>query len=136
MWLLLAAQAGADPCARHEDNLDAPFNREIGGPVDVDIHLYLNDLVAIKDAEQSFVSDVFMRAEWPDTRLAHISREPCSADAAQLWTPQLQILNRRVIDRASQPDLLSFTLVSGLGPEVVRLAPLLYLAVFVRVFVV
>jgi hypothetical protein len=75
------------------------------GPVTVDIHLYVNDLIKIEDSQQSFVSDVFLRAQWVDSRLAHDGPGPCAAQPNQVWTPGLQVLNRRSVERLSEPDL-------------------------------
>jgi hypothetical protein len=153
LLLVLAAQSGANPCVVHENNFDAPLPVG-GGPVEVHLHLYVNDLTEIKDAQQSFVGDVFFRVEWLDARMAHRGPEPCSAALEQVWNPQLQLLNRRVVDKVQQPDLVifpngtvrqvvraygdfsfradltnfpfdqqqvGFTLISSLGPEMVRL---------------
>jgi hypothetical protein len=118
LWLLWAAQSGANnPCAIHGNSFDSPA-RAGGGPVRVNIHLYLNDLTEIKDAEQSFVSDVYFRAEWRDPRLAHGGPEPCTAAAEEVWNPGLQLLNRRVLDRVKQPPLLVAT--DGTVRQVVR----------------
>jgi hypothetical protein len=117
LWLLLAAQSGANPCVIYENNFDAPVPVG-GGPVEVHVRLYMNDLTEIKDAEQSFVSDVFFRVEWLDTRMAHRGPEPCSAPLAQVWNPQLQVLNRRVVDRVKQPELVVFP--NGTVRQVVR----------------
>ena len=104
LLLVLATQAQGDACVFRENNLDAPLPLG-GGPVPITIHLYLNDLVEVRDAEQSFVADVFIRAEWLDPRLAHGAAQPCSVDEVTIWTPQLQLLNRRNIDRVLQPEL-------------------------------
>ena len=104
LLLLAAVQAGASPCVFYENSLEAPHRPE-GGAVEVDIHLYLNDLIEIKDAEQSFVSDVFFRADWVDLRLVHSGSEPCSVNVGQIWNPGIQLMNRRIVDRVNQPDL-------------------------------
>jgi hypothetical protein len=66
-------------------------------PIDVFIRLYVNDIIKIQDVEQSFVADVVFRAEWTDRRLAHSSASPCVATEQQIWTPQTQALNLRVM---------------------------------------
>jgi len=76
------------------------------GPTDVLVRLYVNDIVTIKDAEQSFIGDVLFRAEWLDPRLAHDGVVPCHAAADQIWTPVLQLLNRRHIERIRAPELI------------------------------
>ncbi len=94
LLLLLAGELLAENCTLTAHDLSAlPPTR--GGPVDVDINLYMSDLIEIRDSDQSFVSDVFFRAEWRDTRLAHSGQQPCYVDERDIWTPQLQLLNRR-----------------------------------------
>ena len=66
-------------------------------PIDVFVRLYVNDITKIQDVEQSFVADVVFRAEWSDPRLAHSAPVPCLATELQVWTPQIQSLNLRVI---------------------------------------
>ena len=75
------------------------------GPTVVDIRMYLNDLSAINDAEQSFIADVFFRANWHDPRLAHDGEAPCTVGSQPLWTPVLQLLNRRHVERIRPPEL-------------------------------
>jgi len=102
--LFFAAQGFAEDCYVTERNLNAlPHSSD--GPVQVNIQLYMNDLIEIKDSMQSFVSDVFMRAEWLDPRLAHEGTAPCTIESSQVWTPGLQLLNRRSVERLNAPDL-------------------------------
>jgi hypothetical protein len=102
--LFFAAQGFAEDCHFTERNLNAlPASGD--GPVQVDIQLYMNDLIEIEDSKQSFVSDVFMRAEWLDPRLAHEGIAPCTIEPSQVWTPGLQLLNRRSVERLNAPDL-------------------------------
>jgi len=75
------------------------------GPTDVVIRLYVNDIIAIHDAEQSFTGDVLFRAEWTDSRLAHTGQTACIAAMDQVWTPLLQLLNRRHVERIREPQL-------------------------------
>ena len=117
LWFALAPQVHANACAVQENNFDPPPARE-EGPVKVNVHVYLNDLTEIRDAKESFVGDVFMRAEWMDSRLAHAGPEPCSADPGQIWTPHLQILNRREMDQIGEQQLV--VLPDGSVRQVVR----------------
>ena len=104
--LMVALQLRADPCVFHENALTAPLNAKGESPVGVEVEAYLNDLIEINDADKSFLADIFLRAEWTDPRLAHDSAEACSIDQAGIWTPRLQLLNRRNVDRVSEPELL------------------------------
>ncbi|MDH4039278.1 MAG: hypothetical protein OEW92_05275 [Gammaproteobacteria bacterium] len=102
----LASQAFANPCVFTENNLAPPLNADGGKPVEVEVELYLSDLIGIKDADKSFVADVFLRAEWTDPRLAHGGTQPCSVQQGQVWTPQLQLLNRRKLDEVNDPEFI------------------------------
>lgn len=75
------------------------------GPTEVTIRLYINDITSIHDVDQSFVADVLFRAEWQDPRLAHDGMEACQADIGKIWTPVLQLLNRRSVERIREPQL-------------------------------
>ena len=102
--VIFCGQVFAEDCSFAEHDLNAP--PKIGtNAVEVEIHLYLNDLVDIHDSQQSFESDVFVRAEWMDSRLAHGGMTACIAAPHQIWTPELKLLNRRHIDRADPPVL-------------------------------
>ena len=104
MLLLFAGQLFAEPCVFPAHNFDAP-PRVGEEPVAVGIHLYMNDLIEVRDSQQSFVSDVFIRVEWLDARLAHGGLTACTATAGQIWTPEMKILNRRSLERINDPDL-------------------------------
>ena len=98
LLLLMAGQAGAEDCVFPEHDLTALPDTG-GTPLEVNIHLYLNDINEIHDSKQSFVSDVFIRAQWQDSRLLHSGTEPCYVDQTDIWTPQLQLLNRRSLEQ-------------------------------------
>ena len=102
--LMFAGQAFAEACHFRDQDLGT-LPDSGSGPVEIGILLYLNDLTEIEDAQQSFVSDVFIRAEWMDSRLAHSGLTPCTADDSQIWTPGLMLLNRRVLERVYDPEL-------------------------------
>lgn len=104
LWVISAA-ANADQCAWQEKGLTGrPVHAP--GPTAVTLRLYVNDIISIHDAEQSFVADVLFRADWQDPRLAHPGPEPCAADAGQIWDPVLQPLNRRTVERIRSPQLM------------------------------
>ncbi len=69
------------------------------GPTEVRLQVYINDIVSINDAQQSFTGDVFMRVGWHDPRLAHAGDAPCAADFRAIWWPELQVMNRRSLER-------------------------------------
>lgn len=105
LWLCLAsANAIAQECAFDQaELLQRPGDPAL--PTEIMVRLYVIDITKILDVEQSFVTDVVFRAEWSDPRLAHDRSIPCVARLDQIWTPQLQSLNRRVVDRSDAPLL-------------------------------
>jgi hypothetical protein len=74
-------------------------------PTDVFARLYVNDITKIQDVDQSFVADVVFRAEWSDPRLAHSAPVPCLATELQIWAPQIQSLNLRVMEQRTPPEI-------------------------------
>lgn len=102
--LLFAGIVAAESCVLPEvDILALPATGE--GPMRVEVDLYLSDLTEIHDSTQSFVGDVFFRAKWLDPRLAHGRPQPCTVEETDIWTPQLQLLNRREVERVRAPQL-------------------------------
>jgi hypothetical protein len=75
------------------------------GPTDVVLRMYVNDINAINDADQSFLADVLFRADWHDPRLVQNGTAACSVGMQQVWTPVLQLLNRRKVERIRDPAL-------------------------------
>ena len=104
LLLVLAGRALAEACEFPQHDLNALPPTD-GAPVEVDIQLYMSDLTGIEDAEQSFAADLFVRARWTDPRLAHRGSQPCSVAETAIWTPALQLLNRRKLERVRVPEL-------------------------------
>jgi hypothetical protein len=105
--LMWASSAFADRCLFADSALEIrPLASK--GPTEVTLRLYVNDIISIHDVDQSFTSDVLFRAEWHDPRLAHGNKLPCRADLDQIWTPSLQLLNRRSVERIREPELSVF----------------------------
>lgn len=96
--------AYADDCVWSEAGLTGWPDRE-RGPTPVTLRTYVNDIVAIDDANQSFTADVMFRVDWSDPRLAHPGPEPCRAVREEIWTPHLQLLNLRKVQRTREPEL-------------------------------
>ena len=105
LLVLLSHTALAAECVFEPRNLSTlPTSDE--GPTAVTLRLYVNDIISIHDADQSFIGDVFFRADWHDSRLAHPGSDPCIAGMEQVWTPMLQLLNRRTVERIREPTLV------------------------------
>jgi hypothetical protein len=63
----------------------------------VAVAFYLNNIVAINDAEQSIVMDVSIALRWRDAHLADPARGefaiPCPLSLDRMWTPRIQTDN-------------------------------------------
>jgi len=59
----------------------------------VQVEAFVADVIAIRDAEQSFEADVYFVATWKDPRLAGPARRSIPLD--EIWHPNAQILNDR-----------------------------------------
>ena len=63
-------------------------------PTQVAVAYYLNNIVAINDAEQSIVLDAYIMFRWQDARLADPARGkfavPCPLSRDRMWTPRIQ----------------------------------------------
>mgnify|MGYP001815910083 FL=1 len=101
---LICANAFAQDCTFDSPDLLLRPG-EPGQPTEVLIRVYVVDITKILDVEQSFVTDVYFRAEWTDPRLVHDGPLPCQARPDQVWTPQVQSLNRRTLDSTSPPQI-------------------------------
>lgn len=73
-------------------------------PTDVTVRVYINDINKIHDEKQSFTGDVLFRADWHDPRLAHRDTVACTVKAEHIWTPGLQLLNRRDMELIQTPN--------------------------------
>lgn len=99
---LLIYPAQADHCVLPQGNMMTRPAAQ-AGPTEVAVRVYVIDIIKINDAEQSFTSDVFFRADWKDPRLTHGGPEKCSLNRGDIWSPGLRMLNRRTL----QSDLPS-----------------------------
>jgi len=68
-----------------------------GGPTEVAVGVYLIDVSAVNDADQSISADVFVLLRWRDPRLAGVFQATEKVSLEEIWDPQFQILNRRSI---------------------------------------
>ena len=70
-----------------------------GKPLEVAVQFTLIDIIAIKDAEQTFGVDLVFTADWRDPRLSAAalggSLEGCRIRLEDIWHPDLGVLNRR-----------------------------------------
>lgn len=68
------------------------------GAVRVDVGVFLIDVSAVDDAEQSFTADLFVSLRWRDPRLG-ATVAGCRLPFGKIWHPQLDIVNRRFAKR-------------------------------------
>jgi hypothetical protein len=104
LLMIWASSSFAEQCLFEDSTLGTrPFSTK--GPTEINLRLYINDIVSIHDVDQSFMADVLFRAEWHDPRLRHSDPVACQAANGQIWTPVLQLLNRRSVERIREPEL-------------------------------
>ena len=99
----LAATVASTSVARSQETALAPATDPAR---EVRIGLYLADLVEITGADQSFSADVFLDATWDDPDLADTSAGMRTLDLADVWHPQLLILNQRGVSPSMPEEVL------------------------------
>lgn len=65
------------------------------GATKVQVAMYLADLSAVSGANQTFLADLIITAEWMDPRLAGRWAGRHKAEIRDVWTPNLLIVNQR-----------------------------------------
>jgi hypothetical protein len=65
------------------------------GALEVQVSIFVVDVLRILDADQSVEADVLFRLEWRDERLAQAGGQPRTVDLGSLWHPLLQPLKPR-----------------------------------------
>ncbi len=121
LLLMMASHSGLTAeCTPGRSDLLLRPGRD-AGPTRIHIQAFVNDIVAINDAEQSFTSDVFVRAQWRDPRLAHTGDTHCTMAMGTFWWPQLQMMNRRSVQNVREvppqvmPDGTVMMVLRGFG---------------------
>ena len=75
------------------------------GPTDVEVFLYLIDIISIDGVSQSFTADLFVLLKWQDPRLASADDSVRRLPLDSVWNPRLQILNQRKLE-TTFPELV------------------------------
>jgi hypothetical protein len=98
--LLLVAITAPGLCA-----IDADLSRPdtAGSPTSVRVGIYLVDLHEISGADQAFLADLVIQAEWLDPRLAGRWPDLHGVALDDVWNPRLQLVNQRGVT-ASLPQ--------------------------------
>ena len=103
-WILAALLLGtlvAPDVRAAEADLSRPG---AGGPATpVRVNLYLAGLYEISGADQTFLADVVLQAEWQDPRLVGTWSGVRGMDLEDMWSPRLQLVNQRGVS-ASLPQ--------------------------------
>jgi hypothetical protein len=90
-----------------------------GGPDEITVRLGLLDIAGIDDREQVFNVDIFLEAEWQDSRLAvgdDATQDLRTFEIGDIWSPRLLVVNSRGLDVL----LPQTATVDRLGKVVVR----------------
>ncbi len=65
------------------------------GPTQVFVTVKILDIDSIDSQDQSFQANLFLRATWKDSRLAHDGSGPIGLGMEEAWHPDLQILSQQ-----------------------------------------
>ncbi len=65
------------------------------GPTDVEVFLFVLDVVSIDGVSQSLTADLFVIQRWHDPRLASADGSMRRLPLESIWNPRLQIINQR-----------------------------------------
>lgn len=74
------------------------------GPRQIELLVYLIDLVEISGSDQSFFADIIVEANWHDPALA--GGPPRTYGLGDIWDPGLLIVNQRSVNR-SLPEVIA-----------------------------
>jgi gamma-aminobutyric acid receptor subunit beta len=74
-------------------------------PVKLDTAFYVADLDSINTSGQSFAARVFYVVSWHDKRLKHKGSNPVTMQLAEVWHPNIQIMNQQKVWK-TLPDLV------------------------------
>ena len=119
VWAVLffgtALAAEAPPVAEAVDRCRIPQNltseRPLAakGPTEVQIGIYVLDIMDIDDVSQSFTTDFILSISWDDPRLSAKARGNsligCKLKAYDIWTPKIAIINKRNVQKRTE-DIL------------------------------
>ncbi len=76
------------------------------GPTKVRFLVFVLDIDAIDDANQSFTSNVYVRLRWKDRRLANPKGSTRQIRLEEVWNPQVILANRQGLVSRSLPDVV------------------------------
>jgi hypothetical protein len=106
MWLSLAITAALAAAPQETGTLTRP-NPE--GPTQVQVGIYVRDLITIEEPVHAFTADVYIELTWMDPRLAGGGERKLRRDEA--WSPEAVLFN----ERDASPELAEILRVSDDG---------------------
>jgi hypothetical protein len=77
------------------------------GPTKVKFLIFVLDVDDIDDAAQNFTTNVYMRLEWEDERLANKQSSPRQLPLGEVWNPNIIIANRVGLVSKSLPEMVT-----------------------------
>ncbi len=103
--LVLITLASGSAAAQEQSVANGERPGAAAGPTDVEVFLFLIDIIGIDGVSQSFTADLFILQRWHDPRLASSESSVRRLPLESVWNPRLQILNQRKLD-TTFPDLV------------------------------
>lgn len=91
--------SGPEPGCQFPDSVRHARPGAGQGATEIRVGVYLLDIPKIDDVDQSYVADIFLRYDWNDERLANGRDTPCTVPAADVWNPDVLVVNRRTVER-------------------------------------
>jgi len=100
-----AAERAAEETAAAQE-IKAKRPDEWRGPTKVRFLVFVLDIDAIDDANQSFTSNVYLLLRWKDRRLASPQGSTRQIQLEEVWNPQVILTNRQGLVSRSLPDVV------------------------------
>ena len=97
-------QAAGDTAAKEQLKAERPD--EWRGPTKVHFAVFVLDIDAIDDANQSFMTNVYLRLRWQDRRLASPNGKDRQIPLEDVWNPQVILANRQGLVSRSLPEVV------------------------------
>ena len=92
--------------AEEKEELKAVRPDEWNGPTKVYFVIFVLDIDAIDDANQSFMANIYLRLRWKDERLANPEGSSRQMLLKDVWNPQIILANRRGLVSRSLPEVV------------------------------
>ena len=92
--------------AEEKQKLTATRPDELRGPTKIHFVVFVLDVDAIDDANQNFMTNVYIRLRWKDKRLANPQGLARRIQLEEAWNPQIILANRTGMVSRSLPDVL------------------------------